>query len=94
MIKGSSFLEGVGIEVILNFKLGVIGFFDFLVFKYCLENIICWVVFLKIVIMVRNDFDFVDFVGKVFYFIGCWYNGYVVCVNEVLNVYYVFCVWF
>jgi hypothetical protein len=52
------------------------GFSDFLVYKYCLENMYCRAEFLKAAILSKSDQDLSDFAGRVSFCTGCRHNGY------------------
>ncbi|CAK9194167.1 unnamed protein product [Sphagnum troendelagicum] len=56
------------------------GFSDFLVYKYCLENMYCRAEFLKAAILSKSDQDLSDFAGRVSFCTGCRHNGYQVLI--------------
>ncbi|CAM6018329.1 unnamed protein product [Sphagnum balticum] len=56
------------------------GFSDFLVYKYCLENMYCRAEFLKSAILSKSDQDLSDFAGRVSFCTGCRHNGYQVLI--------------
>ena len=52
------------------------GATDFLVYKYCLENVQCRAEFLKRLISNKSDLDLLDFARRVSDITGCRHNGY------------------
>lgn len=60
------------------------AFSDYLVFKYCLENMYNRSIFLKGTIMSRSDEDVADFAARVSQYTGCHHNGYQILITKQL----------
>ncbi|XP_057830645.2 SH2 domain-containing protein A isoform X2 [Cryptomeria japonica] len=60
------------------------AFSDYVVFKYCLENIFNRSLFLKGTVMSRSDQDVADFAACVSQYTGCHHNGYQILIAKQL----------
>lgn len=82
----TSFCENIYTQKPAAMRLGASegAFSDYVVFKYCLENMFNRSLFLKSTVMSRSDQDVADFAARVSQYTRCHHNGYQILIAKQL----------